>query len=307
MSDEDKNKPNPEPEKPSQPSTQMVGGDWDQPPDIIEEETISEADDEIEASRAPLFDHLLELRSRLIWSMATFALFFIPCFAFSIPIFNFLIIPFVDAVGDKSATQPTLYFAPLEFFFTRVRLAFMGSLILSAPVIMYHIYRFVAPGLYKNERAAVFPFLIAMPVLFSAGAALVYFLIMPFVMQFAAGMEQDAVAGSGARIDLFIKVGEYLSLITTLIVGFGSAFQLPVVLSLLAMAGIVTPEFLVKNRRFAIVGIFLVAAILTPPDPISQIALGLTILGLYELSILSVRMVAKKRTKAEEEDSVVTS
>lgn len=277
----------------------MEGGDWDRPPDIIPDEPV----DEMEASRAPLMDHLLELRNRLIWCMGAFIVFFIPCFALSIPIFNFLIVPFVDVVGDRAAEEPTLYFGPLEFFFTRVRLAFMGAFILATPVCTYHLYRFVAPGLYKNERQAVLPFLIAMPVLFTLGAALVYFLIMPFVMQFAVGMEQQTMAGAGANIELLTKVSEYLSLITTLIVGFGLAFQLPIVLTLLAMAGIVSSDFLVKNRRFAIVGIFLVAAILTPPDPISQIALGLTIMALYELSILSVRLVTRRKNAVDDSPS----
>ncbi len=276
----------------------LVGGDWDQPPDIIDEAP----EDEVEASRAPLLDHLIELRMRLMWSLATLVLTFIPSFIVSVPFFNFLIVPFVNAVGDSSASEPTLYFAPLEFFFTRVRLAFMAAFVLSTPVVAYHLYRFVSPGLYKNERRAVLPFLIAMPILFLAGAALVYFMIMPFVMQFAVGMEQQAMEGASANITLLTKVGEYLSLITTLILGFGMAFQLPVVLTLLAMAGFVTPEFLVKNRRFAIVAIFLVAAILTPPDPISQIALGLTIFALYEISIMAVRMVTKRRKQREEEE-----
>ena len=276
------------------------------PPDIIDdaaldavrdldEDAADDKDGEINASRAPLMDHLIELRKRLIVSMIALFVAFIGCFVVSIPMYNFLVIPF-ERSAEQAGIEPTLYFAPLEFFFTRIKLALMGGFVLTFPIIAREIYLFVSPGLYKNEKRAVFPFLLSMPVLFTAGAALVYFMIMPFLMNFVMGMEQGAGGASDAvKIELLTKVGEYLSLITTLIMAFGFAFQLPVVLVLLAMAGIIGPAGLEKNRRFAIVGIFAIAAFLTPPDPMSQIALGLTIFGLYEISILAVKIVVKKQ------------
>lgn len=271
--------------------------------------------DEVEASAAPLMDHLIELRSRLIVCIAAIAIAFVFCFAVSRPLFDFLIIPFVDAVKAAQASadaasaaqagelppparDPTLYFAPLEFFFTRVRLAVFAAVALAFPVVAYETYKFVAPGLYSNEKKAALPFVFAMPLLFALGASLVYFVLMPFVMRFAVGFEAEAGGGAPANFELLTRVSDYLSLITTLILAFGFAFQLPVFLTLLAHAGLVTADFLVRNRRFAVVGIFVVAAFLTPPDPFSQVILGLSILGLYEVSIISVRLATRKREAA---------
>ena len=258
----------------------------DKPDDNTEE-------DELQASSAPLLDHLVELRGRLIVSMIALAVAFAVCFAFSIPLYEFLVIPFKNAVLAAGA-EPKLYFAPLEFFFTRVRLAALGAVAIAFPVVAYEIYKFVAPGLYKRERAAALPFLAAMPILFTTGAALVYFVLMPFVMRFAVGMEQDAGEGSGVSRELLTRVGDYLSLMTTLIMAFGFAFQLPVFLTLLARAGLMTSGFLTRNRKVAIVVIFIVAAFLTPPDPFSQLVLGLSIIALYEASVISVRLAEKK-------------
>jgi sec-independent protein translocase protein TatC len=258
-------------------------------------------DDEVAASAAPLIEHLAELRERLIISIAAIAVAFVGCFLFSKQIFNFLIIPFVEAVGRASAgKEPTLYFAPLEFFFTRVRLSVFAAVVVAFPVIAYQAYRFVAPGLYRREKKAAAPILVAMPVLFLLGASLVYFVMMPFIMQFAVGFEAQAGGDAPANYELLTRVGDYLSLTTTLILSFGFAFQLPVFLTLLARAGIVNSGMLVRYRRYAVVLIFIIAAILTPPDPFSQIVLGACILALYETSILSVRLAEKKAKSASE-------
>ncbi|MEO1240577.1 MAG: twin-arginine translocase subunit TatC [Pseudomonadota bacterium] len=257
-------------------------------------------EDELQASAAPLLDHLTELRTRLIISVAAIAVGFAFCFVFSVPLYEFLVIPFKNAVA-ATGVEPTLYFAPLEFFFTRVKLAALGGIALAFPVVAYQLYQFVAPGLYKRERNAALPFIMAMPFLFALGAALVYFVLMPFVMQFAVGMERDAVEGSGVSIELLTRVGDYLALVTTLIMAFGFAFQLPVFLTLLARAGLITSKMLTENRKFAIVGIFIVAAFLTPPDPISQLVLGAAIIALYETSVWSVRLAERKARKGLEE------
>lgn len=264
-------------------------------------EPVSE-EDEVAASAAPLIDHLVELRKRLIISLVAISVAFAICFVFSRQIFNILIVPFVDAVGHANAGKdPTLYFAPLEFFFTRVRLSVFAAIVVAFPVLAHQAYRFIAPGLYRRERRAALPFLVAMPILFALGACLVYFVMMPFIMRFAVGFEATPEGGAPANFELLTRVGDYLSLITTLILAFGFAFQLPVFLTLLARAGIITSKMLVDYRRFAIVAIFIVAAILTPPDPFSQIILGCCIIGLYEASVVSVRFAERKVKAAREE------
>lgn len=259
-------------------------------------------EDEVAASSAPLIDHLTELRERLIKSMIAIAIAFAICFLFSKQIFNVLIIPFVEAVAKmNNGKDPTLYFAPLELFFTRVRLSIFAAVALAFPYVGWQIYRFVAPGLYRRERQAAAPFLVAMPILFAVGGCLVYFVMMPFIMRFAVGFEADAGGGAPANFELLTRVGDYLSLVTTLILAFGFAFQLPVFLTLLARAGVINSKMLVNYRRFAIVLIFIVAAILTPPDPFSQVVLGGCIIALYEASVISVRMAEKKAKAGEGE------
>lgn len=261
----------------------------------------AEEEDEVAGSAAPLLDHLTELRSRLIICLAAITIAFAICFVFSTRIFDILVIPFTEAVKSVNAgKEPTLYFAPLEFFFTQVRLSVFAAIIASFPVLAYQAYAFIAPGLYKREKKAAAPFLIATPILFAVGASLVYFVMMPFIMRFAVGFEAPGEgAPDTARFELLTRVGDYLSLITTLILTFGFSFQLPVFLTLLARAGVISSQMLVNYRRFAIVGIFIVAAILTPPDPFSQIVLGLCILALYEISVISVRLAEKKAVTEE--------
>ena len=252
-------------------------------------------DDDIDASKAPLMEHLVELRRRLIWSVTAIFVAFLLCFWFAKPIYNLLLWPYRLAAGVDTPIE-MIYTAPQEFFFTQVKLALFGAIFLAFPVIASQIYMFVAPGLYRNERQAFLPFLAATPVLFLLGAAMVYFVAMPLAMSFFLSMQQT---DSDVQIHLTAKVSEYLSLIMTLILGFGICFQLPVLLTLLGRAGIVTSAGLKKYRRHAILGVFVVAAVLTPPDPISQIAMALPTILLYELSIYAVRLAEKKHAASK--------
>ena len=276
---------------------------------------------EIEGSRAPLMEHLIELRSRLIYSLVALAVAFIVCFIFSNQLVDFLIHPYEVAKGlvaqqkaghhgpfDMILTligvlpmPPTevaklVTFAPLEGFFVKVKVALIAGLALAFPVIGYQLYRFVSPGLYKRERAAFLPFLVASPFLFLMGASLVYFVMMPFVMWFSLNQQ---IAGPGITVELQLRLDDYLKLATALILAFGLCFQLPVILALLGMAGIVSSQMLSSGRRFAIVGVTAVAAVITPPDPVSMISLIIPIVLLYEISIWVVRLIELRRGKEE--------
>ena len=252
--------------------------------------------EDIEASKAPLMEHLIELRTRLLRAMGAILIAFLVCFYFANDIFNILIIPYERAAGTTHEVR-LIYTAPQEYFFTQMKLALFGALFVAFPVIANQIYKFVAPGLYRHERGAFLPFLIATPILFALGAMLVYFLVMPLAFKFFLSMEQHGGPGR-ATIELLPKVNEYLSLIMTLIFAFGLVFQLPVILTLLARAGMITVETLTGKRKWAIVIAFIVAAVLTPPDPISQISLAIPTILLYEISIIAVRYIERSRRAA---------
>jgi sec-independent protein translocase protein TatC len=254
--------------------------------------------EDIEATKAPLMEHLIELRSRLIKAIVAFALMFAVCFVFAKDIYNVLVWPFVWVAGPKHSTF--IYTALLEYFITQLKLAMFGAAFLSFPVIAAQIYMFVAPGLYKHERKAFLPYLIATPIFFVLGSLVVYFLVFPMLVRFSLHMQQ--LGGNGdATIELMPKVGEYLSLMMALVLAFGVAFQLPVVLTLLGRIGLITSAQLKSKRKYAIVGAFIMAAVLTPPDVLSQMSLAGPLLLLYEGSIWSVRVVEKKAARAKAE------
>ena len=242
-------------------------------------------------------EHLTELRSRLVKTIIYLFIFFIICYFFAENIYSFLLAPYAEAVKDDEINRRMIFTALHETFVTYLKVAFFAAMFITSPIILTQIWKFVAPGLYKNEKRALLPYLVATPTLFLLGGMLVYYLIMPLAIKFFLSFE-TSVQLTNLPIQLEAKVNEYLSLIMRLIFAFGISFQLPVLLSLLARVGFIDSQYLIKRRKYVIVIIFALAAILTPPDPITQIGLGIPLLILFELSILSVKLIEKKKNNA---------
>jgi len=243
--------------------------------------------------KSTVSEHLIELRSRLLKSIIFLIITFIICYIFSDKIYNFLVDPYAQAVKGYGHNRRLIFTALHETFLTYLKLAFFAAFFFSCPLILMQIWKFVAPGLYKDEKLALLPFLIATPILFLLGGMLVYYLIMPLAIKFFLSFETSAINGS-LPIQLEAKVNEYLSLIMRLILAFGISFQLPVFLTLLAKVGFITSDYLKTRRKYVVIIIFSIAAVLTPPDPITQIGLALPLLLLYEISIFTVKLVEKK-------------
>ncbi|MEE8187938.1 MAG: twin-arginine translocase subunit TatC [Kiloniellales bacterium] len=262
---------------------------------------MSEAAD---AHKMPLLDHLIELRQRLLYSVIALFVAFLICFYFAQELFDFLVQPLSDILKEREGARGArrLIFTDLtEVFFTHIKIAFFFGAFISAPIFLTQLWLFVAPGLYKKEKSGLAPFLVATPFLFFTGGALVYYVLFPLAWSFFLSFETPGGEGT-LPIELEAKVSEYLSLVMKLIFAFGICFQLPVIMTLLARVGLATSAGMASKRKYAIVGVFIVAAIFTPPDPISQLSLALPIIVLYEISIWMAKLVEKKKAEQEEED-----
>ena len=240
--------------------------------------------------------HFIELRSRLIKTIIFIFIIFIASYTFAEQIYSFLVEPYANAVKDDQTSRRLIFTALHETFITYLKVAFFAAIFLGSPVLLIQIYKFIAPGLYRNEKTALLPYLIFTPILFLLGGLLVYYLVMPLAIKFFLSFESSGISTS-LPIQLEAKVNEYLSLVMKLIFAFGISFQLPIILSLLARVGVVDSEFLKKRRKYVVIIIFATAALLTPPDPITQIGLAIPLLILYELSIFSVKFIEKKNLK----------
>ena len=250
-------------------------------------------EDVIDDKPMPLLDHLVELRTRLLWSMGAFMIAFFISYHFSSAIYSFLAEPLANLLEQRGQNRRLIFTSLTEGFFTYLRVAFFGAAFVAFPIIASQIYLFIAPGLYRSEKHAFLPFLLATPVLFVMGSALAYYFVFPFAWSFFLSFETPT-GGGGLPIQLEAKVGEYLDLVMKLIFAFGIAFQLPVALSLMAKVGIISSASLKKYRRYAYVGMFVIAAILAPPDVITQIGLAVPLIGLYEISIIAAKIVEPK-------------
>jgi sec-independent protein translocase protein TatC len=264
-----------------------------------------EREAELEAGRMPLLDHLIELRNRLMWAAAAIIVAFLVCYQFKETIYRFLAYPLAKLLEGQTGRQ-MIFTGLTEAFFTYVKVSFWAACCIAFPVIAIQVWKFVAPGLYKNEKRAFLPYLCATPILFLMGASLAYFVVIPYAFRFFLSFETP---GGPDTLPIVAepKVNEYLSLVMTLLLAFGTAFQLPVLLTLMARAGIITSQGLINKWRYAVVGMFGVAAVLTPPDVVSQTSLAVPLILLYILSIFSCRYVEKQRAKREAEEEAEMS
>jgi len=257
--------------------------------------------DEIESSSAPLIEHLSELRSRLIWSLLAFVICMILVFPFSSHVFNFLAGPIVELLSNQERPAELIFTGMQQGFMVNVKISLFGGFIISFPFIGFQLWKFVAPGLYKQEKMAFLPFLMASPILFIMGSSFAYYIVLPLAFDFFLGFQNSTEMNDLVGISYLGTINEYLSLTMKFILAFGICFQLPVLLTLLGKTGLVSSEFLSSFRKYAMITILIVSALVTPPDVITQLILFFVVYSLYEVSILLVKLVEKKRDKKFED------